>query len=61
MSIEEYRTARLAAIRQRPTAGMSAAERADLAERRGEEPKDARDMSPSEYAKALARAIRGSY
>ncbi len=61
MTAAEYAVARAAAIRHRP-AGMSAAERADLAERRGEKPaapKDARDMTREEFAAARWKAIRG--
>jgi len=59
MSPAEYAAARLAAIRHRP--GMSAAEIADLAQRRGSDPpKDAREMTDEMYAQARARAIRDS-
>jgi hypothetical protein len=60
MTQEEYRHARAAAIRHRP--GMTAAELADLAARRGAKPeKDVRDMSPAEYSAARSKAIRSSY
>jgi hypothetical protein len=60
MSPAEYQAARLAAIRYRP--GMSAAEIADLAQRRGSDPpKLATEMTDEEYAKARARAICGKY
>ena len=62
MTDAEYAAARAAAISG--TIGMTAAERADLAElraARGEKPKDAREMSDSEYEAARAKAIRDSH
>jgi hypothetical protein len=59
MTEAEYR-ASLAALLRNPQQGrLTAAERADLAERRGEEPKDAREMTAMEYAMARAKAVRG--
>jgi len=64
MTDVEYAAAKAAAIRQ--GGGMSAAERADLAERRGgsapaKAAKDARDMTDVEYAAAKSKAISDSY
>jgi hypothetical protein len=62
MTAEEYRVARLIAIRPRP-AGMSAGEFADLASRRdpAKPPKDALEMTDAEYGALKSRAIRNSY
>jgi hypothetical protein len=62
MTPAEYAQARAAAIRHRP--GMTSAEIADLAERRGEKPaaaKSAPEMTDAEYAAARSKTIRGSY
>jgi hypothetical protein len=64
MSRDEYKQARAAVIRHRPALGLSAAERADLAERRANPPttpKDAREMTAAEFKAAKAKAIRKSY
>jgi hypothetical protein len=59
MTDAEYEAARAAAIRGDP--GLTAAERADLASRCDDQPKDARSMSDTEYEAAKSKLIRDSY
>jgi hypothetical protein len=59
MSRDEYAKARTAAIRARPNPESIVALRREIAERRGEKPKNARDMTAAEYRAERSKAIRG--
>lgn len=60
MSPAEYNAARAAALRPQKR-GMTNEERADLAQRRGEPAApDVRTMSSADYARAKAKAVRGT-
>jgi hypothetical protein len=58
MTDEEYAAAKTAAIRGSP--GLSAAEIADLASRRADQPKDARELTDAEYEREKAKLIRNT-
>jgi predicted transcriptional regulator len=59
MTPAEYQACRAAAIRARSEPESMAALRSEIAARRGDAPRDAREMTDAEFKAAKLAAIRG--